>query len=211
MRFNTRNKIHSQHEMNVVGGGNFIPLLHACDERRRRWLQVLISKSSVAPSMAAAIEFRVASTIFGVHVLKRIVMRRKSKDWDFDERIQVAQILLLLFTGEKEWRRYTEKIRSICFNIINSPEVKRRLDSGDNLLIDKWLVESSLQQLWPDRWIVTAAAHHNAAAEEATSTAFKCGRCKARETTFFQLQTRSADEPMTIFIRCIKCGNRWKE
>ena len=40
---------------------------------------------------------------------------------------------------------------------------------------------------------------------------FKCGRCKKRETTFYELQTRSADEPMTQFITCVNCGNHWRQ
>lgn len=40
--------------------------------------------------------------------------------------------------------------------------------------------------------------------------AFKCNRCGKRETTFYELQTRSADEPMTKFISCVNCGKRWR-
>lgn len=39
---------------------------------------------------------------------------------------------------------------------------------------------------------------------------FTCGRCKSIKTTSTQKQTRSADEPMTVFVFCINCGNRWK-
>ena len=39
---------------------------------------------------------------------------------------------------------------------------------------------------------------------------FTCGRCKKNETTYYQLQTRSADEPMTTFVTCLNCGKRWK-
>ena len=39
----------------------------------------------------------------------------------------------------------------------------------------------------------------------------KCGKCKSDETWYYQLQTRSADEPMTTFITCTKCGKKWKE
>tara|TARA_Y100000816_G_C26103998_1_gene585992 strand:- start:2341 stop:2793 length:453 start_codon:yes stop_codon:yes gene_type:complete len=39
---------------------------------------------------------------------------------------------------------------------------------------------------------------------------FKCPKCKHRKTTYYSMQTRSADEPMTNFITCLNCGNRWK-
>lgn len=42
------------------------------------------------------------------------------------------------------------------------------------------------------------------------SKEFKCGKCKKRETTYYQVQTRSADEPMTTFVTCLNCGNNWK-
>lgn len=38
----------------------------------------------------------------------------------------------------------------------------------------------------------------------------KCGRCKTYKTTYYQLQTRSADEPLTTFVTCTNCDNRWK-
>lgn len=40
---------------------------------------------------------------------------------------------------------------------------------------------------------------------------FKCGRCSSRKCSYYELQTRSADEPMTQFISCLDCGNRWKQ
>jgi len=38
---------------------------------------------------------------------------------------------------------------------------------------------------------------------------YKCSRCKSRDCTYYQLQVRCADEPMTTFINCQNCGNRW--
>lgn len=40
---------------------------------------------------------------------------------------------------------------------------------------------------------------------------YKCHRCGKRECTYYEMQTRSADEPMTIFITCLNCGKRWKQ
>ena len=39
---------------------------------------------------------------------------------------------------------------------------------------------------------------------------FTCGKCKSKKTTYYEMQTRSADEPMTAFISCLNCGKRWK-
>ncbi|CAD5172404.1 unnamed protein product [Musa acuminata subsp. malaccensis] len=48
------------------------------------------------------------------------------------------------------------------------------------------------------------------AAPKATTDQFKCGRCGQRKTTYYQMQTRSADEPMTTFVTCVNCNNHWK-
>lgn len=37
-----------------------------------------------------------------------------------------------------------------------------------------------------------------------------CKECTHKNTDYFQLQTRSADEPMTTFVTCVCCGNKWK-
>jgi DNA-directed RNA polymerase subunit M/transcription elongation factor TFIIS len=38
----------------------------------------------------------------------------------------------------------------------------------------------------------------------------KCGRCKSTQVSVEQKQTRGADESMTVFVQCEKCGLRWK-
>lgn len=40
---------------------------------------------------------------------------------------------------------------------------------------------------------------------------FVCKRCWKRECTYYEMQTRSADEPMTIFITCLNCGKHWRQ
>ena len=45
---------------------------------------------------------------------------------------------------------------------------------------------------------------------EASTDNFICGKCKSKKCTYYQLQTRSADEPMTTFVTCLDCGNRFK-
>jgi len=38
-----------------------------------------------------------------------------------------------------------------------------------------------------------------------------CPRCKSTNTKYYEKQVRSADEPMTRFLTCNACLNRWRE
>lgn len=55
-----------------------------------------------------------------------------------------------------------------------------------------------------------AIENNKAKFDESYEGIFKCTRCKSNKTTYHQLQTRSADEPMTTYVECSNCGNRWK-
>ena len=46
--------------------------------------------------------------------------------------------------------------------------------------------------------------------KELASDEYECSKCHKKQTTYYQLQTRSADEPMTTFVTCLNCGKRWK-
>ena len=73
------------------------------------------------------------------------------------------------------------------------------------------------QEIFPEHWkrlLDEKFKRETAIYEEKTEAMtdmFKCGRCKLRKCTYYELQTRSADEGMTIFITCVNCGNRWKQ
>ncbi|KAH8654502.1 hypothetical protein BGZ60DRAFT_418650 [Tricladium varicosporioides] len=49
--------------------------------------------------------------------------------------------------------------------------------------------------------------------DNADKTKVQCPieECDGTEAAFFQVQIRSADEPMTSFYKCMACGNRWRE
>ena len=45
---------------------------------------------------------------------------------------------------------------------------------------------------------------------EASTDMFVCKKCRSKRCTYYELQTRSADEPATIFVSCLDCGKHWK-
>ena len=40
---------------------------------------------------------------------------------------------------------------------------------------------------------------------------FECKRCRSKNVQHTSKQTRSADEPETIFLSCTNCGITWRE
>jgi len=46
---------------------------------------------------------------------------------------------------------------------------------------------------------------------EAMSDLIVCGKCKKKQCVYKEIQIRSCDEPMTLFISCLNCGNRWRQ
>jgi len=53
----------------------------------------------------------------------------------------------------------------------------------------------------------------SAAWENVDHTEATCPLCSHAKAFFMQIQTRSADEPMTTFYKCCKqeCGHRWRD
>lgn len=43
------------------------------------------------------------------------------------------------------------------------------------------------------------------------STRVVCPKCGHKEASYWQVQTRSGDEAMTTFYRCLKCKQTWRE
>lgn len=123
------------------------------------------------------------------------------------------------FTNQHFKNMYINKCRSIVSNLksdsyINNKTLIKKINKQK---IDISSVPyMSSQELFPEHWKKIMDEKHARdksiyeEKEEAMTDEFKCGRCKSRQCTYYELQTRSADESMTTFIRCLNCGNRWK-
>lgn len=77
-------------------------------------------------------------------------------------------------------------------------------------------VNSSPVDQAPDRWrdILQAALEKDKAKYSKKTTAnieMYCRSCKKKsKCDYYQVQTRSADEPMTTFVTCLECDAKWK-
>lgn len=107
---------------------------------------------------------------------------------------------------------YLDRLRSVYLNLNNT--IIEQINSG-TIKVHK-IAFMTHQEMSPDRWskLIEAKIKRDknkfeTNVEAATDT-FTCRKCKSNKCTYYQMQTRSADEPMTTFVTCIECGNRWK-
>lgn len=119
----------------------------------------------------------------------------------------------------KDWKNvhfvtvYVCKLKMIYFNLKNSEVLDILKDKDTDV---KRFAFRTHTELLPSKWKEKIEEKKVRLENkyfpkiEASTDNFTCGKCKSKECTYYQLQTRSADEPMTTFVTCINCGNRWK-
>jgi len=108
--------------------------------------------------------------------------------------------------------RYKQRLLSVLFNLRNNPDLAKKVKPKD-------LETLKPGQMWPDgpvgvterkirekETIMELTKAKNDAAYEGILT---CPKCKSKKTSYYQMQTRSADEPATNFCSCL-CGHRWR-
>ncbi|KAI0209556.1 Transcription elongation factor A protein 1 [Lamellibrachia satsuma] len=114
--------------------------------------------------------------------------------------------------------KYKNRVRSRVSNLKDSrnPQLRNNVLLGyispDKIAV-MTAVEMASDEMKAMRQKFTKEAiddHQMAKTGGTTSSLLKCGKCLKRNCTYNQVQTRSADEPMTTFVFCNECGNRWK-
>ena len=112
---------------------------------------------------------------------------------------------------------YIDRVRSIYMNLKNMKDgsiLYNKIKNKECRIHE--IAFMNHQQLQPEKWNSLIEEkkirdeHKYAPKLEASTDDFKCWKCKSKKCTYYQLQTRSADEPMTTFVTCLDCGQRWK-
>lgn len=86
---------------------------------------------------------------------------------------------------------------------IISPQRMAKMDSNE-------MASEDMKKLRDKITKQTIQEHQMAVTGGTATNLIKCPKCKKSNTTYNQVQTRSADEPMTTFCFCNECGKRWK-
>ena len=96
---------------------------------------------------------------------------------------------------------YRHKSSSVLYNLKTEPRLIQRINRKEIATKDvAFMKPGELREQHADL----------PDTDEVADGIFECAKCGSKKTTYYSLQTRSADEPMTNFITCVSCKNRWK-
>ena len=114
--------------------------------------------------------------------------------------------------------RYKQRVMSILFNLRKNPALVEAF-TQTKTVNPADIGEMAPEHLWPQGPHAMAIKDNRekelqrqlvaAKYDEAYEGILTCPKCKGKKTSYYQMQTRSADEPATNFCSCA-CGHRWR-
>ena len=150
------------------------------------------------------------------------LLSRRTEQQLYNSTIRVAKERIIRRTWNSPLFKhlYVSKVRSFYSNIasnsyVSNPDFRQRITSGD-IKVEQ-IPNLSVYDICPSIWadLLDKKSKRDKLKYEmkpkAMTDQFKCRKCGSRSCSYYEVQTRSADEPMTQFISCLDCGNRWKQ
>ncbi|CAI5648977.1 transcription elongation factor A protein 2 isoform X4 [Oreochromis niloticus] len=114
--------------------------------------------------------------------------------------------------------KYKTRLRSRISNLKDqkNPELRRNVLCGNisphriACMTAEEMASAELKQMREALTKESIREHQLSKVGGTETDMFICSKCHGKSCTYTQVQTRSADEPMTTFVLCNDCGNRWK-
>ena len=131
------------------------------------------------------------------YAIKEATTRKIVKKWENSQFVQL----------------YVDRLRSVYMNM-KDPQFVAAIKSDE--ISPKQVGSITHQEMKPEHWreLIEKKVKRDQSRFtqniEASTDMFTCKKCRSKRCTYYELQTRSADEPATIFITCLDCGKQFK-
>ncbi|XP_068452791.1 transcription elongation factor A protein 2 isoform X2 [Clinocottus analis] len=114
--------------------------------------------------------------------------------------------------------KYKTRLRSRISNLKDqkNPELRRNVLCGNisaqriASMTAQEMASAELKQMRETLTKESIREHQLSKVGGTETDMFICSKCHGKSCAYTQVQIRSADEPMTTFVLCNGCGNRWK-
>jgi DNA-directed RNA polymerase subunit M/transcription elongation factor TFIIS len=166
-------------------------------------------REKVVTNFTELFESESMATEFELHMLNSLVDRARKDSIDID------------WSNRTFWNLYRSRAISLYENLSglnsyvkNDENILQKLKNGEFDL--KHVADMTSIDLCPSRWkdaidrIIEQEKKLYTSSQNAAIFMW-CSSCRKKtKCDYYQLQTRSADEPMTTFVTCLECDKRWK-
>jgi DNA-directed RNA polymerase subunit M/transcription elongation factor TFIIS len=124
------------------------------------------------------------------------------------------------FINDKFREVYKMYSKRVCVNLHKYSYIRNKdliNQIFNNEIIAEKVGEFTPQELYPTQWKSLIEdknkkdKHMNTMTAARITEEFRCRKCGHRKCSYNEVQTRSADEAMTLMLKCLNCGNRWNE
>lgn len=191
----------------------------------KKWKKLLSSSSSPIQSPVqtevphTTSEVRLRCRQLLTDALKKPLPKELMQEPFLEEEVLAGRIEECIYQEFKSTdMKYKNRLRSRVANLgdVKNPYLRLNVLRGDippEKIAKMTAEEMASDELKKEREKYTKEAinDHQMALTTGTKTSeIKCPACKKYNVTYNQVQTRSADEPMTTFCYCNECGKRWK-
>jgi DNA-directed RNA polymerase subunit M/transcription elongation factor TFIIS len=130
------------------------------------------------------------------YAIKEATQRKIVKKWENPRFVQL----------------YIDRLRSIYLNL--NSQIIEQIASGE--IPPQNVAFMTHQEFKPEQWskLIERKMKRDASKYDdniqASTDMYTCKKCRSKRCTYYEMQTRSADEPSTIFVTCLDCGKHWR-
>jgi len=106
-----------------------------------------------------------------------------------------------------------QTLRAFCTHYKVNPSAVDHFDVTDLVNTPQtWLVSTEYHRQ-RQTWVKEALPSQERLQQHSSTkrSLLRCGKCKKNQVDYYEMQTRGADEPMTVFAHCLHCGKRWTQ
>ena len=131
------------------------------------------------------------------YAIKEATQRKIVKKWENSHFVQL----------------YVDRLRSVYINLKN-PYLLEQIRNKE--MAPQLVAFMTHHEFKPDHWktLIDRKMKRDASKyvdnTQASTDMFTCKKCRSKRCTYYEMQTRSADEPSTLFVTCLDCGKHWR-